>query len=371
MSNIAFTRADRSYMGRWWYQVDRWLLGVSLLLIVLGLLMGISASPSVAERIGAPSYHFVKRHLFFAFPVMIVMLATSMLPQQWMRFFAWLVLVGSIFLVGMTMFYGESIKGARRWISIFGFSLQPSEFVKPAFAIVAAWLFAQPHRLGDRYNKWWLFSFGLFALVVLLIMLQPDLGMSLVISVIWGLQIFLAGLAFKWVLMALLLGSGFLLGAYYFLPHVASRIDRFLTPEGGDQYQITQALKALKEGALWGKGPGEGVIKKHIPDAHADFIFSVTGEEFGYFLCLLIILAYLFIFIRSFYIAKNAHSLFMTLAILGLSTQFILQAFINIASSLHLIPTKGMTLPFISYGGSSMIAVGWAMGMILCLTKKK
>jgi cell division protein FtsW len=265
-------------------------------------------------------------------------------------------------LLAYTFIGGVEIKGARRWVNLPGLSLQPSEFVKPTFAVLAAWLFAE--------RKSWV-AVALFVLVTTLLVKQPDLGMAVVVASVFVAQFFLAGLRLGWV--ALMAGAGVagLAGAYLLLPHVTSRIDRFLDPSSGDSYQIDRSIEAFGNGGLWGTGPGEGRIKEWLPDAHADFVFAVAGEELGLIVCLVIVAIFAFIVLRGLARMVQEQNLWIVLAATGLYVQFGLQAIINMASSLHLMPTKGMTLPFISYGGSSMLAIALGLGMALALTRRR
>lgn len=368
MVRKAFSRADQSTLGTWWWTIDHWLLGSAIILLILGALLGLSASPMVACRLGLDYFFFVKRHLMVLIPALLVMLTISLTSIRQMRYIAWVVFFFSLAFMLLTPFMGSEIKGAKRWVSLFGFSLQASEFIKPSFAIVAAWLFSK-NALGYKSKNWGISAF-FFALILVLLLLQPDFGMTFVVSLIWLTQLFIAGLPFRWV--TILIGLGFIgvVAAYFTFSHVAQRIDNFLSGGETEKFQVTQSLEGLRAGGLVGVGPGEGVVKRHLPDAHADFIFSVAGEEFGYILCIVIIILYLFIICRSFYHIYKSGNLFIVLALVGIIMQYALQAFINIASTVNLIPTKGMTLPFLSYGGSSLLGVSLGMGMLLCLTRK-
>lgn len=365
----AFSRIDDSIVGQWWWSVDRWLFFTAIILMIVGGLLSLAASPPVAARINLPAFYFVQRHLAMLPLAIIVMITVSMLSIAQIRHIAWLGLGLGLVLLVLTPFIGTEIKGARRWINIAGFSLQVSEFIKPTFAVIAAWLFSASYRYGQI--RMWSFVGALYGLIALLLVLQPDFGMVFVVTGIWGVQLFLAGLPIVFIVIIGLLGTVGAVGAYYFFPHVASRVDRFLNPEAGDQYQIRHSMDAFMGGGWFGKGPGEGIVKRHLPDAHADFVFSVAGEEFGYILCVSILGLYVLLIGRSYYKSYQEKDLFLMLAIVGLTTQFMLQTFVNIASSLHLIPTKGMTLPFLSYGGSSLIAISISMGMILALTRTR
>jgi cell division protein FtsW len=279
-------------------------------------------------------------------------------------------LVLAILALAATFVIGVDIKGARRWISLGGVSLQPSEFVKPCFAIVCAWMFAEQKNPHSKLHGN-LIAIGLYGIVAALLLLQPDLGQAVVVSAIWFVEFYLAGLPILLVVLVALAGMGGIAGAYVVFPHVHSRIDRFLDPASGDSYQVTRSLEAFTNGGLWGRGPGEGTVKDYLPDAHADFVFAVAGEEFGLIVCIVIVALFAFVVLRGFSRLLNERNLYVVLAGTGLLVQFGLQAVINMSSALHLMPTKGMTLPFLSYGGSSLLALGLGMGMVLALTRRR
>jgi cell division protein FtsW len=366
--NIA--RIDQSVIGRWWWTVDRWTVAALAALCALGSVLIFAASPAVADRIGADSFHFV-RHQLALMPITIaVMFAVSLQSPRVIRRIALIGLALALLALVATFFAGAEIKGARRWISLAGLSIQPSEFVKPCFAIICAWLFAEQKTPNSRIpgNA---IATALYALALTLLLLQPDLGQAVLVSAIWFVEFYLAGLPILLVGMLALVGAGGLWGAYHIFPHVQSRIDRFLDPAAGDHYQVTRSLEAFTNGGLWGVGPGEGTVKDYLPDAHADFVFAVAGEEFGLVLCLVIVLLFTLIVLRGFSRLAGEQNLSVVLAGAGLLAQFGLQALINMASTLHLMPTKGMTLPFLSYGGSSLVALGLGMGMVLALTRRR
>ncbi len=367
---ITFDRTDQSVFGRWWWTIDRMQLAVLAVLMVLGALLITAASPPVAERIGiSDTFYFVERHLIMLVPAVAIMLAVSLLSPRGVRRMALGIYLVALLLVFATLVVGVEIKGARRWIHIPGLSIQPSEFIKPTFAVVAAWLFSlsrtNPGFPGSAI------SIALYGVTCLGLIKQPDLGMTFVVSTVWFTQFFLAGLNIVLVGGVAGLGVAGLIGAYYMLPHVTSRIDRFLNPAAGDNYQVTRSLEAFANGGLFGTGPGQGTVKFSLPDSHADFIFAVAGEEMGLIFCLCLVALFAFIVLRGFARVFNETNLFILLASAGLLVQFGLQAGINMGSSLNLMPTKGMTLPFISYGGSSLIALGIGMGMVLALTRKR
>jgi len=366
---MSFARTDQSAVAQWWWTVDRWTLAAIFVLIAFGSLMVMAASPAVAERIGTDSLHFVRRYFAVLPAALATMFFVSLQSPRGIRRIAAIGFIVSLVLLAATFAVGVEIKGARRWIELPGLSLQPSEFVKPTFAVVAAWLFAQ-YRLNPGFPGHYI-AIALYALVVGMLIRQPDLGMAAVVSAVWFTQFFLAGLRLYWVATGLMAGAAGLVGAYLTLPHVASRIDRFLDPASGDSYQVERSMEAFSNGGLWGRGPGEGTVKEYLPDAHADFVFAVAGEELGVIVCLGIVAVFAFIVLRGFSRLLQEGNLFVVLAATGLLVQFGLQAMINMASALHLMPTKGMTLPFISYGGSSMLALGLGMGMALALTRRR
>ncbi|HNQ91404.1 MAG TPA: putative lipid II flippase FtsW [Alphaproteobacteria bacterium] len=365
-----FARTDRSLIARWWWTVDKKMLFALLALIAIGISLVASASPAVATRIGATPTHFITRHMIFAFPAAVIMMAVSMMGHQMIRRVGTIVFGSAILLMFIVPFAGSDIKGAQRWIQIFGFSLQPSEFIKPAFAIVTAWLIA--HQKQYENIPGYLLSIGIYALVVLLLLAQPDFGMTVVVTFMFISQAFIAGLPFRYLVLLVLFAMVAVVGIYSTFDHVRSRIDRFMDPNGGgDTYQIDRSLEAFANGGLIGTGPGQGTVKNTIPDAHADFIFSVSGEEYGLILTIGLVAIYGFVLLRGFSRLMETTDLFVILAAGGILCMFGMQAFVHMGSSLHLLPTKGMTLPFISYGGSSIVAMGFSMGVVLGLTRRE
>lgn len=364
-----FARNDTSALGRWWWTVDRWTLAALAALLAVGTLLTLAASPAVAARLGLDSLYFVRRQIMYLPLAITVLVGVSLLPAREIRRVAAIAFLLGLILMALTPVFGHEIKGAKRWLALGPFSIQPSEFVKPAFTVVAAWMFAAGSAQAAIPGR--LISAGLLLVVLALLARQPDFGMVVVVSVVWFTQFFLAGLSLVWVVALGLCGAGGIVTAYLTLPHVASRIDRFLDPASGDTFQVSTALEAFASGRWFGRGPGEGSVKSIIPDAHADFVFAVAAEEFGLFACLALVALFGFVVLRGFGRLLRETDLFVLLATAGLLTQFGLQAFVNMASTLSLMPTKGMTLPFISYGGSSLLALAFAMGMVLGLMRRR
>jgi len=365
----SFARTDTSVLSRWWWTVDRWMLAALAALIFCGIILVLAASPAVSVRIGLDRF-YLARHHFVLLPVAAaIILSVSLLDLRNLRRLAVVGFAAALVLTALTPLLGNEIKGASRWINIAGFSLQPSEFLKPTFAVVAAWLFAARHGRTPLPGN--TIAIGLYGIVVGLLLLQPDLGMAVVVSATWFAQFFLAGLPIFWVVALGSSGLASLFGAYFAFAHVRERIDGFLDPATADSYQVDRSLEAFMNGGLAGTGPGQGTVKAVLPDAHSDFIFAVAGEEFGLLLCLLLVALFAFVVLRGFSRLLHENNLFALLSTGGLLVTFGLQAVVNMASTLHLMPTKGMTLPFISYGGSSLLALSLGMGMVLALTRRR
>ncbi len=363
-----FTRADNSLLGRWWWTVDRWTLGAIGTLIGVGYIMMLAATPAVAERIGSSRDLFILKQVVFLALAGAVVVGVSLLTPRATRRFAVIGCAAALLMTAATLVIGTEIKGARRWITLPLISLQPSEFLKPFFAVAAAWMIAEGRRAGSIWGM--AAAFLVFGLIAGLLKLQPDIGMLAVIVAVFLAQLFVNGLHVVLVGAAAAVVGSVAVFAYSFFPHVRSRVDRFWYGEG-DDYQVRTALEAFGNGGLMGRGPGEGRVKDSLPDAHADFVFAVMGEEFGMLICLVLLLIFAFIVMRGLVRLMREHDPFVVLACTGLVTGFGLQAFINMASTLKLIPTKGMTLPFVSYGGSSVLAVAVGMGMLLALTRRR
>ncbi len=363
-----FSRLSKSRLANWWWTVDKITLSLLMLVIFIGAFLVFSASPSVARTNNFADYHFIKKQIVFIIGALVILFSTSMMRLKNIRRLSIICYLIFLALMIVTLFAGYSTKGASRWIRILGFTLQPSEFIKPTFVVVSAWLLEGSKKYADFPGS--LLSCGLFALTITMLYLQPDFGMMIVVTSIWVLQLFLAGLPMVIVTILPFLGLIMGIGAYLTLDHVRDRIQQFLFSGGELSYQVRKSMEAFENGNLLGRGPGEGTVKLHLPDAHTDFIFAVAGEEFGVWLCLLLVIIFAIIVIRSLRLSLKDNNLFIIYASAGLAASFGLQSIINMASTLHLIPTKGMTLPFISYGGSSLFASALGMGMLLALTRR-
>ena len=361
---IALPRTDRTLLGAWWWSVDRVLLASIAGLALVGTILIFAASPPVSERIYGDGGRFIVKHLLFLGPALSLLLAVSLLAPRGVLRLAVMMLGLFLLLLVLTLFLGQEVKGARRWLSLAGMQIQPSEFVKPALAVVCAYLLARREGLQGAPE-----ATVLVGVVLLVIVQQPDLGMVAVIAFVAGLQLFVAGLAWPWLVA---LGGLAALGAvqaYLVWPHFQQRVDSFLDPASVG-YQVEQALRAVAAGGMLGRGPGEGRTKFLLPDAHADFIFAATAEEFGVLVCLLLLALFAFVVLRGLWGVQRAADRFTQLAAVGLIGQIGIQAVINMAVNLNLVPTKGMTLPFISYGGSSLLALAIGAGILLALTRR-
>ena len=364
-----FARTDRGRIATWWWTVDKPLLGIVIALMFSGLVLSLASSPPVAERLGLGSFHFVLRHGFFLLIAMAVLVGTSMMSPRMIRRGALVVFCAGVVLMALTLVIGMEIKGARRWLDLGVFALQPSEFVKPAFAVLAAWLFAQADTRPDMPAKG--LAFVLVALVAGLLVLQPDFGQTMLIVLVWAAVFFAAGMSWRWISALSTAGIGGLAAAYMLVPHVRGRIDRFLYPDNHDTYQTDTAIEAFLRGGWLGRGPGEGTVKQVLPDSHTDFVFAVAAEEFGVLVCLVIVALFGVIVLRSLSRALRTGDAFTRLAVVGLAALFGLQSVINMSVNLSLVPAKGMTLPLISYGGSSLVSMAYALGMVLALTRRR
>lgn len=364
------SRAERNPVADWWFTVDKLLLIAFLALIFGGIVLSLAASPAVAERIGiADSYYFVKRQAMFAIPAVITLIGVSFLNPKQIRQAALVGFVVCVVLLILTLLIGPEVKGSRRWITIVGMSVQPSEFMKPMFAVLVGFLLAEGQKRPDLPGR--SFSLLLLGIVAALFVAQPDFGQTMLICLTWAGLFFISGMSWMWIVAFAGAGATGILSAYTLVPHVRSRIERFMNPEAGDTFQVQTAQEAFINGGWWGQGPGEGTFKRILPDSHTDFVFAVLGEEFGLILCMCLALVFAFVVLRGISHAMRENDGYVRLATTGLIMQFGLQSCINMAVNLHLMPAKGMTLPFISYGGSSLVAVALSMGMLLALTRKR
>ncbi len=351
----------------WWRSIDRKIFIFSILLILIGCVISFAATPSIAIKYNLEEYHFVKKHLVFAPITFFFISFTSLLSHIGIkRIFLFIFLISIIFIL-YSFFLGIENKGSIRWVSFFGYSFQPSEFLKVSFIVICAWIFSLKNKFQLMSKK--LFTFILYLLVSSLILKQPDFSMFLIISIVYFGQLFISGLKWRWVLASGAFLTSISLAAYFILDNVKRRIDIFINPQSGDNYQITKSIQAIEEGQLLGKGPGMGNIKDSLPDAHTDFIFSVIAEEFGLIISLLIITFFIYLIANIYKRLRVEKEFFTILCVSGLVIQFSSQILINIGSTIGLIPTTGTTLPFISYGGSSMIAMALNIGVILALTR--
>ena len=366
---MLISRSDRGALARWWFTIDLPLLSAVLLLMAIGVLTSMAASPPVAERIGLDSFHFFKSQLFYLFFAVIGLVVVSFFNVAWVRRTAFIGFGGSLLLMILALKFGPEIKGAHRWINLGPVGLQPSELAKPCFVAAAAWFLADHTKRPDMPGH--AIAYAAAVVFLALLILQPDFGQTALVVLTFGAMLLIYGISWMFVL-----GLGALtvmaMGLTYTLvPHVASRIDRFLNPDKGDTFQVDTATSAFNNGGLLGAGPGGGVAKMVLPDAHTDFAFAVVGEEFGLIACLALMLLFFFIIMRVLMRAKNENDPFAALAMTGLVTMFGFQACINMGVNVALLPAKGMTLPFISYGGSSLLGTALAMGFVLALARRR
>jgi cell division protein FtsW len=363
------SRLERTPFAAWWWTIDRLLLAALLALMLGGIVLSLAASPPVASRLGLEPFYFVSRHVLYLIPALAVLLGTSFLPPRYVRRLALIVFAVSVLMVLGTLHFGAEVKGARRWIVLLGVNIQPSEFLKPAFVILVAWLFGESAQRPEMPAN--TMALGLLLVAVTGLVLQPDFGQTMLVALVWSALFFLAGMRIVWVLGLGGVAAVGLATAYMLVPYVARRIERFRDPSSGDTFNIDQALESFQQGGWFGRGPGEGTVKRILPESHTDFVFAVAAEEFGIVLCLVLVAVFAFIVLRTLRHAMRSEDPFARFAAAGLAIMFGLQSAINMAVNLHLMPAKGMTLPFISYGGSSMISIAYGMGMLLALTRER
>ena len=359
------TRSDRSNLALWWWTIDRYLLSSYFILMMFGIFLVMASSQHLAENLNISSHHFTIRHILYGALSIPIIIFFSILNERQTKMICILGITITTLLLFVVLFDGEKIKGAQRWFFIGGLSFQPSEIGKPLYVVFNAWLLSL--WVQKTQFSGWMWSIASIILISSLLLLQPDLGMTIIMLFTWGFQLFITGIPLIIIICLIMAFPIFMIFSYQHFDHVKIRIDNFLE---GKTYQISKSLQSFESGGFWGKGPGEGFYKKSLPDAHSDFVFAVAAEEYGALICSVIIIIYALIIIRSFYYTMYNNNLFYVLALGGLAFQLGFQSLIHMASNTDLIPTKGMTLPFLSYGGSSLLASAITAGIILSLTKK-
>ncbi|MBN9451147.1 MAG: cell division protein FtsW [Bosea sp.] len=364
------SRAEPSLSGRWWWSIDRLILTALVALMVSGVVLLMAGGPPVAERLGLSTFHFVNRQAAYLVGALVIFLGVSLMTPRQVRRAALLIYLGSLAMVVATLYFGVEVKGAKRWLTLGPLgSVQPSEFLKPAFVVMAAWAFAEGTRRPDLPGT--ILALLLLPVTIVPLVLQPDFGQTMLVSLVWCGLFFVAGLHWFWVIGLGGIGAVGIVVAYELVPHVRARIERFMDKGSGDSFQVDTALESFAQGGWLGKGPGEGTVKRILPDAHTDFIFAVTAEEFGIVVCMLLVALFAIIVIRALFVAQKAEDPFIRLAVTGLALLFGIQAAINMMVNLHMMPAKGMTLPFISYGGSSLLSLAVGTGFLLALTRRR
>ncbi len=366
----AFPRSDRTRLGLWWWTTDHFLLGATALLIGLGVLLQFGTSPAAAVRLGiAWPFHFAVRQCIFAAGGAAAVIAASLLTPRGVRRTAVIVYLIAIAAMLALPLVGHAAKGANRWVDISGFTLQPSEFMKPALLVLIAWMFAEGQK-GEGVPGVTI-AFILYSIPAALLLAEPDIGQTVLITAGFGAAFWMAGVPMSWIGVLGALALGGLTSTYFLFQHVATRVHGFLSPEKSDSQQVHRAAEAIAAGGAFGRGPGEGVMKLQIPDMHTDFAYSAAAEEYGLWLSLTLIALFALVVVRGLYKSMKLSDPFEQVAAASLFVLVGMQAFINVAVNLDLVPTKGMTLPFISYGGSSMLAMGLTLGMALALTRRR
>jgi len=366
----SISRLDDSILARWWLSVDRPSVAALAAIITIGGVLIIAAGPAAAERLKISNeFYFAIRQFIFLAPALLLIFFVSLLAPLQARRFGVFLFAGGLVLMVVALIGGDPVNGARRWLDFGPVSLQPSEFAKPGFVIAAAWMLAEGAR--DPRFPGGAIAMALYGVFAMLLMLQPDFGQWALVTAVWTIMFFIAGWSWLWIAILLVVGLGAMTAGYYLMPHIAHRIDGFLQPGAGDSYQVDRALETLANGGAIGRFWRGDVapVKNTLPDAHTDFIFAVAGEEFGFVLCALIIALFAFFAVRSLAIAASLKSVFAQCAVSGLAAMIGFQAIINIGVALRALPAKGMTLPFISYGGSSLLATGLAVGLIFALAR--
>ena len=366
---MRLTRAEKSVLSDWWFTVDRLMFFGLLLLMGAGLVLSLAASPPIAAKYDLEPFHFVRRHAALLLPAVAILFAASTLTPKQIRRASLVIFLVGVALMVLILAVGQEINGAKRWLQWGALSIQPSEFVKPAFVVLIAWLFNESQKRPDIPCIQ--IAVALYAVFAVLLVMQPDFGQTLLITLVWGALFYMAGINIIWIAALAAAGMAGIVAAYFLVPHVASRIDRFLDPASGDTYQADRSIESFLHGGWFGRGPGEGTVKNVLPDSHTDFIFAVTAEEYGLIACLILLTLFAFIVLRGLSKASQEPDGYIRHAVAGLIMLFGLQALINMAVNVGLLPAKGMTLPFISYGGSSLLAMALTMGFAIGLTRRR
>jgi cell division protein FtsW len=361
---MIITRSDRSNIALWWWTIDRYLLTGFFILILIGIFLVMASSQHLTQSLNLSSHHFTLRHILFGTLSIPIIISFSILNQRQIKIISILGMLISILLIFSTVIDGDKIKGAQRWLYIGNISFQPSEVCKPFFIIFNAWVLSLWAEKKDFPG--WIWSITSISIISALLLLQPDLGMTILFIFTWGFQLFITGIPLIIIIFLIISFPIFMIISYHNFDHVKIRIDSFIE---GTTYQVSKSLQSFEAGGLLGKGPGEGLYKKSLPDAHSDFVFAVAAEEYGAVICSFVIIIYASIILRTLFYTIRNDNLFLILAVAGLAFQFGFQSLIHMASNTDLIPTKGMTLPFLSYGGSSILASAITAGMLLGLTK--
>jgi cell division protein FtsW len=351
----------------WWRTIDQISFSLAIILMAFSMLLITTASYAVAGRIGVADTYFSSRQIIYIVFGIVLLCTFSSFNKHQIKKIAFYCFSINVILLILVKFIGYEAKGATRWINIFGFSMQPSEFIKPFFSIIIASILSE--KMADKSFPGFTISFVLYGIIGTLLIMQPDLGMLVTLTLIYCVQLFIGGIGLIWIITSVILSFFGLIAAYYSLPHVQKRINLFFDPENNENYQVSKSLLAFENGGIYGKGPGEGTIKQVLPDSHTDFIFAVAGEELGSIVCIFICSIFMFLIIRGFVNLLKQEDPFVIFASAGILSQIAMQSIINMGVSLNLFPTKGMTLPFISYGGSSTIAISIGFGMYLGLIK--
>lgn len=365
-----FRRSDRSPLAEWWRTVDKGLIAAALILLGAGMVLSLAAGPAAASKLklGDPFY-FVYRQAAFAIVASGILVGTSLLSPMWARRVCGILFLVCFLMMAGLLVFGHEAKGAKRWFRLWGTTFQPSEIIKPALVVMVAWLLAQRERFPA--GPWAPIAFAFYAVTVGLLLLQPDVGQAALLTAAFVIVFFVTGLPWLWASGFVIGGSLLGTGLYFLLPHVRFRVNSFLNPDANDTYQIDMARAAIERGGFFGVGPGEGQVKRVLPDAHTDFIYSVAGEEFGLMLLALLTLMFAVISIKGVMDASRQKDTYQRAAGVGLYAIFGLQAAVNMSVNLSLIPPKGMTLPLVSSGGSSLLGSALTLGLALALTRKQ